>query len=97
MNDISKPNNVELRGYVLIMMMRAEQGKQNPPKTGNNQNPPRTGNIKNPPRTGNNSSGNQSNYSIEQAISDNAQLSTLAFDGLGFLAGNFCSDTFLPP
>ncbi len=39
----------------------------------------------------------QSGYSIEQAISDNAQLNTLAFDALGFLTGNTCSDSFLPP
>lgn len=42
-------------------------------------------------------SGGQNSYSIEQAISDQAQLSTLAFDGLGFLTGNTCSDSFLPP
>jgi hypothetical protein len=41
------------------------------------------------------SSNNQ--YSIEQAISDNAQLNTLAFGGLGFLTGDLCSDSFLPP
>jgi hypothetical protein len=41
-----------------------------------------------------NDSANQ--YSIEQAISDNAQLNTLAFSGLGFLTGNMCSDSFLP-
>lgn len=39
----------------------------------------------------------QSEYNIEQAISDQAQLNTLAFDGLGFLTGNTCSDSFLPP
>lgn len=43
----------------------------------------------------NTQSGNQ--YSIDQAISDQAQLSTLAFDGLGFITGNTCSDSFLPP
>jgi hypothetical protein len=43
------------------------------------------------------SGGGQSGYSIEQAISDQAQLNTLAFDGLGFLTGNTCSDSFLPP
>ncbi|MEI6479854.1 MAG: hypothetical protein WCO21_03485 [bacterium] len=42
-------------------------------------------------------SGGQSTYGIEQAISDQAQLNTLAFDGLGFLTGNTCSDSFLPP
>ncbi len=37
------------------------------------------------------------NYSIEQACSDQAQLNTIAFDGLGFLTGDLCSCTFLPP
>ena len=36
-------------------------------------------------------------YSIEQAVSDRAQLNTIAFDGLAFLTGNFGSCTFLPP
>lgn len=45
----------------------------------------------------NSTSTAQNAYSIEQAISDNAQLNTLAFDGLGFLTGNTCSDSFLPP
>jgi hypothetical protein len=36
-------------------------------------------------------------YSIEQATSDQAQLHTIAFDGLAFLTGDFGSDTFLPP
>ena len=36
-------------------------------------------------------------YSIEQAISDRAQLNTIAFDALAFLTGDFSYDTFLPP
>jgi Spy/CpxP family protein refolding chaperone len=36
-------------------------------------------------------------YSTEQAVSDNAQLHTIAFNGLAFLTGDFGSDTFLPP
>jgi len=36
-------------------------------------------------------------YSITQAVSDAAQLHTIAFDGLAFLTGNFALDTFLPP
>jgi len=36
-------------------------------------------------------------YTIEQAISDNAQLNTIAFDGLGFLTGTIGSDSFFPP
>lgn len=40
---------------------------------------------------------NAQRYSIEQAISDKAQLHTIAFDGLAFLTGDFGCDTFLPP
>ena len=36
-------------------------------------------------------------YSLEQAISDHAQLHTIAFDGLAYLTGDFGFDTFLPP
>ncbi|MDM8552009.1 SMP-30/gluconolactonase/LRE family protein [Desulfobacterales bacterium HSG2] len=41
--------------------------------------------------------GNDSNISIEQAISDEAQKKTIAFSGVGFLTGDLCSDTFFPP
>ncbi|HTY08906.1 MAG TPA: hypothetical protein VMF29_07055 [Candidatus Edwardsbacteria bacterium] len=36
-------------------------------------------------------------YSLEQAISDRAQLTTIAFDGLAFMTGDFGCNTFLPP
>lgn len=36
-------------------------------------------------------------YSIEQAISDQAQLHTIAFSGLAFITGDFGAATFLPP
>ena len=36
-------------------------------------------------------------YTIEQAISDRAQLNTIAFDALGFWTGNLGSDSFFPP
>jgi hypothetical protein len=36
-------------------------------------------------------------YSIEQAVSDRAQLTTIAFDGLAFLTGDMACNTFLPP
>jgi Spy/CpxP family protein refolding chaperone len=39
----------------------------------------------------------QGRYSIEQAVSDRAQLNTIAFDGLAFLTGDFGCNTFLPP
>jgi phosphatidylethanolamine-binding protein (PEBP) family uncharacterized protein len=43
-----------------------------------------------PPRQG-------GGYSIEQAISDRAQLTTIAFSGLAFLTGDLGCNTFLPP
>ncbi len=36
-------------------------------------------------------------YSLEQAMSDNAQLSTIAFSGLAFITGNSGADSFMPP
>ncbi len=39
----------------------------------------------------------QGQYSLEQAISDRAQLSTIAFSGLAFVTGDFGPDTFIPP
>jgi Spy/CpxP family protein refolding chaperone len=39
----------------------------------------------------------QNKYSLEQAVSDNAQLHTIAFSGLAFLTGDFGACTFIPP
>jgi len=36
-------------------------------------------------------------YSIEQAVSDRAQLHTIAFSGLAFITGDFGASTFVPP
>lgn len=36
-------------------------------------------------------------YSLDQAISDNAQLKTIAFNGLAFITGEFGASTFIPP
>jgi hypothetical protein len=36
-------------------------------------------------------------YSLEQAVSDRAQLHTIAFSGLAFITGDFGASTFLPP
>jgi hypothetical protein len=49
---------------------------------------------KNPPAQGTN--GIQA-YTMEQTISDQAQMMTIAFDALAFMTGDACSDTFLPP
>lgn len=41
--------------------------------------------------------GDSPQYSLAQAMSDNAQLSTIAFDGLAFITGSAGADTFFPP
>lgn len=49
------------------------------------------GNAQQPPRK------DQKAYTIQQAISDRAQLHTIAFDGLAFITGSFGADCFFPP
>ena len=39
----------------------------------------------------------QKEYNIKQAISERAQLHTIAFNGLAFITGSFGADTFFPP
>ena len=41
--------------------------------------------------------GGQQRYSVSQAVSDNAQLHTIAFNALAFFTGDPSSDTFFPP
>jgi phosphatidylethanolamine-binding protein (PEBP) family uncharacterized protein len=41
--------------------------------------------------------GGGSGMSIDDTISDEAQSMTIAFDGLAFLTGSFCAQTFYPP
>jgi sugar lactone lactonase YvrE len=56
-----------------------------------------SGGAANPPGRSQNDQNSGSNISIEQAISDEAQQNTISFDGLAFVTGNQCGDTFLPP
>ena len=39
----------------------------------------------------------QGNYNIEQTLSDEAQMKTIAFDALAFMTGDLGCDSFLPP
>jgi Spy/CpxP family protein refolding chaperone len=50
-----------------------------------------------PPRSDHDRQRGPQQYNLEQAISDNTQLKTIAFSGLAFLTGSFGCDTFLPP
>ena len=48
-------------------------------------------------RDGMRGGGPRQRYSIDQTVSDNAQLHTIAFSGLAFLTGDFGASTFIPP
>jgi len=65
-------------------------GAATPPPPGNGNQPP---NDPNQPKNDSNGNG----ISIEQAVSDEAQQNTFSFDGLAFLTGDLCGDSFLPP
>ena len=67
----------------------APGASQPPPPPGGGQGGTGGGN---PPAT-----GSGPGYTIEQAISDKAQSTTIAFDALGFLTGSLSSDSFFPP
>lgn len=48
---------------------------------------------RNPPKK----PGQHQQYSIAQAVSDQAQLHTIAFNGLAFITGDFGASSFIPP
>ncbi|HIJ81147.1 MAG TPA: hypothetical protein HPP76_05515 [Desulfuromonadales bacterium] len=66
-----------------------------PRRDDGNRSPPREGSRE--PRRGNGQESGRQQYSIEQAVSDQAQLHTIAFSGLAFMTGDFGSSTFIPP
>ena len=78
----------------------APGGDQRAPKSGA-ENPPQSGKADGKEPADKSSRGGKAGgpqqYSIEQAASDNAQLHTIAFNGLAFVTGDFGADTFLPP
>jgi hypothetical protein len=50
-----------------------------------------------PAQTTNQTKTDNNQYSLAQAMSDQAQLSTISFSGLAFITGNTGADTFFPP
>jgi Spy/CpxP family protein refolding chaperone len=77
---------------------------QNPDRSGQppaSERPPRQGAPPGPrrerPNRPDRPDGQAQKYSIEQAVSDNAQLHTIAFSGLAFITGDFGASTFIPP
>lgn len=72
-------------GWATLSAQETRQAPPRPRETG--------GRERRPPREGRQGGG----YSLEQAISDRAQLHTIAFSGLAFLTGEWGASTFIPP
>jgi hypothetical protein len=78
---------------------RPDRGDDPPPPPDRDGGPPprRDRGDGQPPRRDRGRRDEAQRYSIEQAISDQAQLHTIAFSGLAFLTGDFGAYTFIPP
>ncbi|MEN9840784.1 MAG: hypothetical protein RL376_584 [Verrucomicrobiota bacterium] len=74
-----------------VPLLRSEPGQ--PPSP---QPPPRQDSDR-PKKKRDQAGSNADNYTLAQAMSDNAQLHTIAFNGLAFLTGDFGASTFIPP
>jgi len=73
---------------------QAEQQRERPPRPEGDEvrrQAPRPG------QPGRENRGGPQRYCLEQAMSDNAQLHTIAFNGLAFITGDFGASTFIPP
>lgn len=81
-------------GLLAAGFITCSWAQQPPPPPPGQERPPRPGAQRpdKPPQR----SGAQ-RYNLEQAMSDKAQLHTIAFDALAFFTGDFAYDTFLPP
>lgn len=76
-----------MAGMLLTSTANAQQGRRQPRDQSQRDQPQRERQPRTPSQK----------YSIEQAISENAQLHTIAFSGLAFVTGDFGASTFLPP
>ncbi|WBW96340.1 Spy/CpxP family protein refolding chaperone [Oceanirhabdus sp. W0125-5] len=75
----------------------SKNDNKNPKKKNDSEKNERKDDTKIPERKEDSEKALGQNYSIEQAISDNAQLHTIAFDALAFFTGELGSDSFFPP
>ena len=80
---------------ILLCAASALAWDDRPPRPDGDNRPPREGNRE--PRRGEGQENGRQHYSIEQALSDQAQLHTIAYSGLAFMTGDFGSSTFIPP
>ncbi len=91
---------MKTRMFFLIMNIMISASialaQDRPPRTDHDNQPPYRDGRREPRHDGGGMRGAQQ-YSIEHAISDQAQLHTIAFSGLAFMTGDFGSSTFIPP
>lgn len=78
---------IAVAGLILTSTASAQQGRK----------PPRDQTTRDQSQRERASRTPSQKYSIDQAISENAQLHTIAFSGLAFVTGDFGASTFLPP
>ena len=78
---------LSLAGQTAVAQERQDDGRERPP-------PRRERGERNGERG---PRGGPQQYSLAQAISDEAQLHTIAFSGLAFITGDFGASTFIPP
>lgn len=81
----------------LILSTSIVIAQDRPPRRDDGNSPPHAREESREQRRGAGQENGRQQYSIEQAISDQAQLHTIAFSGLAFITGDFGSSTFIPP
>ena len=74
-----------------------DESAPRPPPPGGDAAPDRTGAGVGQPQQQKAAGSSHGAYSLEQAVSDRAQLHTIAFNGLAFITGDFGASTFMPP
>src|SRR5512138_110658 len=80
-----------LLATVTLSLVALAATAQNPPPQQPERRPPPPNDPR--PRTG----SPAQKHSLAQAVSDEAQLHTIAFSGLAFITGDFGASTFIPP
>ncbi len=81
----------------IVLAQSPDRGDQPPPSDRPPRQGPPPGQRRDRPDRPGQSDRQAQKYSIEQAVSDNAQLHTIAFSGLAFITGDFGASTFMPP
>src|SRR5512137_470223 len=79
----------------LVLCASIALAQDQPPRPDGDAPPPASGRKQT--HRGNGQENGRQQYSLEQALSDQAQLHTIAFSGLAFLTGDFGASTFIPP